>query len=33
MMTPGEQTDYGEQRRMLRETMPPDFLDSSIEWW
>ena len=27
-----EPRDDGEQQRMLRETMPPDFLDSSVEW-
>ena len=24
--------DNVEQQRMLRETTPPDFLDSSVEW-
>jgi aquaporin Z len=27
-----EQADNVEQQRMLRETTPPDFLDSSLEW-
>jgi aquaporin Z len=27
-----EPPDDGQQQRMLRETTPPDFLDSSVEW-
>jgi len=27
-----EQLDDGARQRMLRETTPPDFLDSSVEW-
>ncbi len=27
-----EHMDNVEQHRMLRETTPPDFLDSSVEW-
>jgi len=27
-----EPPDEGQRQRMLRETMPPDFLDSSVEW-
>ncbi len=27
-----EQLDDGKRQRMLRETTPPDFLDSSAEW-
>jgi hypothetical protein len=27
-----ERMDNVEQQRMLRETTPPDFLDSSLEW-
>ena len=32
MRTHIEQRDNVERQRMLRETTPPDFLDSSVEW-
>jgi aquaporin Z len=32
MRSPGKPLDKGQQNRMLRETTPPDFLDSSLEW-
>ena len=32
METPRRPLDEGQQHRMLRETTPPNFLDSSVEW-
>lgn len=32
MRSPGKPLDKGQRHRMLRETTPPDFLDSSLEW-
>lgn len=32
MRIPKKSVDSGQQQRMLRETTPPDFLDSSVEW-
>jgi len=32
MRSRGKSFDQGQQRRMLRETAPPNFLDSSLEW-
>jgi aquaporin Z len=32
MRSRGKSFDQGQQHRMLRETAPPNFLDSSLEW-
>jgi aquaporin Z len=32
MRSPRKPLDKGQQHRMLRETTPPNFLDSSVEW-
>jgi aquaporin Z len=32
MKSPRKPLDKGQQHRMLRETTPPNFLDSSVEW-